>query len=204
MNNTPNSPLSLAMTGTGIAPILQLTATPTSINFGNVTTGANVSQSVTLTNTGNSSVSVSNISVTGSGFGGVGYLLPFTVAAGQSASFSVTCAPSTATSLSGSVTVTSNAANSPLVISLAALGISATHSVMLNLTPNSSTSVGFNIYRGALPGGPYTKVNPATISAMSYADASVASGQTYYYVATELDSTGAESSYSNQVNFTIP
>jgi fibronectin type 3 domain-containing protein len=47
-------------------------------------------------------------------------------------------------------------------------------------------------------------VNPALISSTSFADAGVASGQTYYYVATEVDSTGAESVYSSEVIATIP
>jgi len=42
------------------------------------------------------------------------------------------------------------------------------------------------------------------ISTTTYVDSGVSSGQTYYYVATELDSTGAESAYSSQVSATIP
>jgi len=42
------------------------------------------------------------------------------------------------------------------------------------------------------------------ISTTSYVDAGVSSGQTYYYVATEVDSSGMESSYSSQVSATIP
>jgi fibronectin type 3 domain-containing protein len=78
------------------------------------------------------------------------------------------------------------------------------HSVTLNWTPSTSSYARFNVYRGSLSGGPYTKVNSALISATSFADASVASGQTYYYVATEVDSTGAESVYSSEVMATIP
>jgi fibronectin type 3 domain-containing protein len=42
------------------------------------------------------------------------------------------------------------------------------------------------------------------ISATSYVDSGVSSGQTYYYVATEVDSGGTESSYSSEVSATIP
>jgi fibronectin type 3 domain-containing protein len=63
---------------------------------------------------------------------------------------------------------------------------------------------GFNVYRGTLSGGPYNKVNSALISATSFSDTSVSSGQNYYYVATEVDSTGAESVYSSEVIATIP
>jgi len=205
VNNTPNSPLVVALAGTGVSPVAQLTASPVSLSFGSITTGANGTQSVTLANSGNSSVSVSQISISGAGFSAAGFALPVTLAAGQSASFSVTFAPTTTGNLSGSVAVTSNATNSPLAISLSGSGAAAaSHSVTLNWTPGTSSYAGFNVYRGALSGGPYTKVNSAFISATSFIDTSVTSGQTCYYVATEVDSTGAESVYSSEVIATIP
>ena len=205
VNNTLNSPLAVALAGIGVSPVAQLTASPASISFGSVTTGASGTQSVTLANTGNSSVSVSQISISGAGFSGTGFALPVTLAAGQSTSFSVTFAPTTTGNLSGSVAVTSDATNSPLTISLSGSGAAAvSHSVTLNWTPSTSSYAGFNVYRGALSGGPYNKVNSALISATSFTDTSVTSGQTYYYAATEVDSTGVESPYSSEVSATIP
>jgi hypothetical protein len=205
LNNTPNSPLVVALAGIGVSPVAQLTASPASLSFGSITTGSSGAQSVTLANTGNSSVSVSQISISGAGFSAAGFALPVTLAAGQSTSFSVTFTPTTTGNLSGNVTVTSNATNSPLAISLSGSGAAAaSHSVALNWTPSTSTYTGFNVYRGAVSGGPYTKVNSALISATSFSDSSVSSGQTYYYVATEVDSTGAESVYSSEVIATIP
>jgi fibronectin type 3 domain-containing protein len=78
------------------------------------------------------------------------------------------------------------------------------HSVSLNWTPSSSSFAGFNVYRGSLSGGPYTKVNSVLISTTSFLDTSVASGQIFYYVVTEVDSTGAESPNSNEAIATIP
>jgi hypothetical protein len=205
LNNTPNSPLVVALAGIGVSPVAQLTASPASLSFGSITTGSSGAQSVTLANTGNSSVSVSQISISGAGFSAAGFALPVTLAAGQPTSFSVTFTPTTTGNLSGNVTVTSNATNSPLAISLSGSGAAAaSHSVALNWTPSTSTYTGFNVYRGAVSGGPYTKVNSALISATSFSDSSVSSGQTYYYVATEVDSTGAESVYSSEVIATIP
>jgi fibronectin type 3 domain-containing protein len=76
--------------------------------------------------------------------------------------------------------------------------------VTLSWTPSSSSFAGFNIYRGSLSGGPYSNANSALDSTASYTDTSVASGQTYYYVVTEVDSTGAESAYSDEVSAIIP
>jgi len=205
VNNTLNSPLVVALGGIGVSPVAQLSANPASLSFGSITTGNSGTQTVTLANTGNSSVSISQISISAAGFSATSFALPLTVAAGQSTYFSITFAPTTAGSFSGSVTVTSNATNSPLVISLSGSGAApVNHSVTLGWAPSSSLFAGFNVYRGSLSGGPYTKVNTALISATSFVDASVASGQTYHYVATEMDSTGAESVYSAEVIATIP
>jgi hypothetical protein len=205
VNNTVNSPLVVALAGTGVSAVAQLAASPASLSFGSITTGTSGTQTVTLANTGNSSVSVSQISLSAAGFSASGFALPITLAAGQSTSFGVTFAPTTSGSLSGSVTVTSNATNSPLTISLSGSGTApVSHSATLNWVPSSSSYAGFNVYRGSVSGGPYAKLNAASISTTSFIDASVTSGQTYYYVATEMDSTGAESPYSSEVSATIP
>lgn len=73
----------------------------------------------------------------------------------------------------------------------------AAHSVSLSWIASTSSNVtGYNVYRGIAPGGPYAKVNSALIAGTSYTDNSVLPGQTYYYVATAVDSGGNESAYS--------
>jgi fibronectin type 3 domain-containing protein len=64
--------------------------------------------------------------------------------------------------------------------------------------------VGYNVYRGAAPGGPYTKLNASTDGGTSYADTSVQAGQIYYYVTTAVDQAGLESDFSNEVQAMIP
>jgi len=205
VNNSPTSPLVVALAGTAVSPIFQITPTPSSLSFGSITTGTSTTQNVTLANTGNASVTISQITETGAGFALSGCALPLTLAAGQSTSFNVTFDPTATGNLSGSVTVASNAANSPQVISLTGAGTAAvTYLVDLTWTPSSSSYSGFNIYRGSQSGGPYTKVNPSLIPSASYTDSSVAAGDTYYYVATEVDTTGMESAYSSPVSAVIP
>ena len=83
--------------------------------------------------------------------------------------------------------------------------LASAHTV--NLSWEASTSqniVGYNVYRGPSASGPYTKINSALDPNTSYSDGTVQSGQTYYYVTTALDSTGAESAYSNQSEAVIP
>ena len=72
------------------------------------------------------------------------------------------------------------------------------HSVTLNWTASTSPNVtGYNVYRGLISGGPYTKLNPSLIAGLTYTDLNVVAGQTYYYVATAVDSGNNESAYSD-------
>lgn len=59
------------------------------------------------------------------------------------------------------------------------------------------------MYRAGVSGGPYASVASGN-SGTSYVDGSVQAGQTYYYVVTAVDTNGAESVYSNQVQAVIP
>ncbi len=56
VSNAPSSPLVVSLAGSGIPCVLQFTANPGLLNFGSLTTGSSATQSVTLTNTGNFSV----------------------------------------------------------------------------------------------------------------------------------------------------
>ncbi|HTZ47338.1 MAG TPA: choice-of-anchor D domain-containing protein [Verrucomicrobiae bacterium] len=204
-NNSPTSPVVVALSGSSVAPVLTLSTSPTSVNFGSVTTNTSANQTVTVTNTGNANVSISSVSASGSGFSASGISLPITLAAQQSTSFSVVFDPTSTGNLSGSATVTSNASNSPATVTLTGTGTApTTYSVALNWVAGSSAAVAYNLYRGTVSGGPYTKVNSSALSTTSYTDSSVTAGQTYYYVATDLNSSGQESSYSNQVTAAIP
>ena len=154
VNNTPNSPLVVALAGAGIAPVLQLTVTPASLSFGSITTGTSTTQSVTVTNSGNGSVTLSQISENGAGFSVAGIMVPLTLAAGQATSFNVTFDPASAGNLSGSVTVTSNAANSPQALALTGTGTAAaSYSVNLSWTPSSSSYSGFKFTAERSPAG---------------------------------------------------
>jgi hypothetical protein len=183
----------------------QLTASAAAVNYGNVTVGASSNQSVKFTNTGSASVSISNVSVTGAGISSAGVSSGLIIAAGNSAVLNVTFAPSASGTLNGSITVTSNASDATVTVALAGTAIAgASHSVTLNLADSGSGIAGYNMYRSAQSGGPYTKLNTPLITSATYVDASVVAAQTYYYVGTSVDSAGTETTYSNQVSATIP
>src|SRR5207237_7855480 len=62
-----------------------------------------------LTNTSNAAVSVSQVTVSGTGFSITGLNLPLTLAAGQSSTFNVQFAPTATGSASGSISLVSDA-----------------------------------------------------------------------------------------------
>ena len=205
VSTAPNSPTTIGLSGSGVAATYQLSANPTSLSFGSLTTSTTAVKTVTLSNTGNSSVTISQITASGTGFSLSSIGLPLTLAVGQTTSFSVKFAPASAGSVTGSVTVASDAANSPIVLALSGTGTAPViHSVSLSWTPSSSTYAGFNVYRGSISGGPYTKIDTSLVITCSFTDSGVSSGQTYYYVTTELDSIGNESGYSNEVQAVVP
>jgi hypothetical protein len=204
VSSATNSPGVITTTGTGVQP--QLTASPVSLNFGNVAVGSSGSQTITLSNTGTAAATVSQAVVSGTGYTMSGLVMPMTLAAGASTSFSVQFAPTSAGSDSGSVTVTSNTPNSPTMVATSGTGTApVAHSVSLSwVASTSQTVVGYNIYRGSVSGGPYTVLNSTPNAGLTYTDMTVTAGQTYYYVVTAVDGSGNESVVSNEVAVTIP
>ena len=200
-SNASNPTLTISQTGTGTAQG-QLAVLPASLNFGNVTVGTSTSQPGTLSATG-ASVTVSSASVSNAEFSLTGVTFPLSIAAGQSVPITVAFAPQASGTASGTLSFTSNASNSSTE-SMTGDGVTLTqHTVSLSWAASTSV-VGYNVYRGGTSGGPYTKVNSALDSTTNYTDSSVQAGQTYYYVATAVDSTGTESAYSSQVQAVIP
>ena len=79
------------------------------------------------------------------------------------------------------------------------------HSVMLKWTASPSPGVtGYKVYRSTVSGSGYTKIGPSVVSGLTYTDATVVSGVTYYYVTTSVNSSGDESSFSQQVKMLVP
>jgi hypothetical protein len=205
LSNAPNSPTLISLSGTGVAATQSLALSATSLAFGNVNAGSSAAQNLTLTNTGNTKITVSQITENGAGFSLSGASTPVTLATGQSMTFGVVFSPSASGNDNGSVTVASTATGYPRSVALSGAGIQAAiHSVQLNWNPSASTVVGYNVYRSTLNGSAYSKINSGLLPALAYEDASVQSGTTYYYVVTAVDSSGDESADSNQATAVIP
>jgi fibronectin type 3 domain-containing protein len=84
-----------------------------------------------------------------------------------------------------------------------------THSVNLSWTASTSTDVvGYNVYRAqyiSAACGAFSKTNPVLNTTTLYTDSTVASSTAYCYATTAVDTSNAESGYSNIVsNVAIP
>lgn len=205
VSDASNPNLTIPLTGTGTsAPVGQLSIAPTTFDFGNVNVGsyANLQGSLSATN---ASVTVTSDQVNNSAFSLSGLQLPVTIPAGQQAQFTMTFTPQGSGQASGSISFTSNAGNSPTVAPLTGTGVSSSHTVSLSWNASTSQNVvGYNVYRGTASGGPYGKINASLDPNTNYTDGTVVNGQTYYYVATAVDSNNQESTYSNQTQAVIP
>ncbi|MGB9512552.1 MAG: choice-of-anchor D domain-containing protein [Candidatus Acidiferrum sp.] len=205
VSDAVNSPTLISFIGSGTAGTLQLSVTPTSLSFGNVAVGATGTQTATLTNNGNSSVNIAQISVSGGGFSTTGAMPASTLTAGQTVTLSVAFSPTSASNFTGTVSVVSNATNSPATVSLTGTGVQAAHWATLNWVASDSLEVtGYNAYRATQSGGSYARINTSLITATTYTDYEVQAGQTYYYVVTAVNSSNLESVYSMQGSTTIP
>jgi len=195
----------ILLQGTGDVSTFTLSLSTASIDFGNVVVGGDAQLPVVVQNRGPGSVTISGVSVTGTGYTISNLNPPVTLNADQSTSFTVMFAP-TATGVSeGRATLTTNADNLPETISFTGTGlIQNAHYVRLNWTKSTSPGViEYDIYRGTVSGGPYSEI--ATVSGIRtrYIDQSVSAGQTYYYVAIAVTRT-QQSGYSNEAMAQVP
>lgn len=79
------------------------------------------------------------------------------------------------------------------------------HSVLLSWTASPSSDVtGYNVYRSQVRGTGFAKINSSVVGGLTYTDATVMNGLTYYYAATSVDASGAESTYSEEIQVMIP
>ncbi len=205
VSNAAGSPTALPLSGTGVSSTMSLSASSNNLIFGSVAMGSSSTQPVTLTNNGNSTVTIGTVSATGAGFSASGVSAGQTIGAGQTAALSVKFTPASTAAVSGTVTVTSNATNSPINIAVSGTGTQAVaHSVTLSWTASTSTVVGYNVYRSTTSGGPYSLITTSPIGGITFTDNGVQSGVTYFYVVTAVDSNGNESAFSNEASATVP
>src|ERR1700687_3520135 len=142
VSNATGSPLAIPLSGTGVASTFLLGANPTTLNFANVNVGSTGSLSVTLTNNGNSNVTISSVTVAGAGFSATGVTSATVLTPNQSIALNPAFTPTAAGSVTGSVSVLSNATNSPATISLSGVGVTPASSAFITWVAPSLVRVG--------------------------------------------------------------
>ena len=131
----------------GLAPIASVS--PTSLSFGNQNVGTtSVAQTVTLSNTGTTALTISSIGLGGSNAGVFSEtstcpISPSTLAAGASCSLSATFTPTANGARSATLTISDNATGSPQSVALTGTGVTPAPAV--GLTPTSVTFANQNV-----------------------------------------------------------
>lgn len=187
---------------TAAAPV-GVTVSPTSLTFTAALNTDSVVKFITVTNLGSSAVPGTSTLVGNGQFtwGNQGTCNGATLPPG-SCTISIKYHPTAAGSASGTLTTHSGTPSITQVVTLTGTTTAPpTHSVQLSWTPSASVVTGYNIYRGTVSGGPYSKVGAATGTA--FTDVNVPVSDTLFYVATAV-ANGLESVNSNQFVAVIP
>jgi hypothetical protein len=128
-DNAPTSPQRASLSGAGAGPAV--TFSPTSLTFGVRRLGTrSATQRITLSNTGNAALTITNIAITGGNAEDFSQtntcpLSPSMLAAGKNCSLSVTFEPTAPGIRTASLSVTDNALGNPQTVSLTGTGMSA-------------------------------------------------------------------------------
>jgi hypothetical protein len=198
-------PLTVSLSGNGVTATGTLQVSPTTINFGDVLVGHSGSLSLKVSNTGNSALTTTRGTISGSGFSMIGGLSGLTLQPGQSDSVTVVFEPAVAGSASGAISIVAGVTT--ISVALSGSGTAATSSYSVDLSWSASTSsnvAGYYIERGTNSGGPYQVLNSSKDTGTSYVDSTVQAGKEYFYVIVAVNTSGQESSPSAQVSATIP
>ena len=153
-DDAPSTPQNVALLGTGNGSGAALSVTSLSFPITQVGTSS-IKQNVTLTNYGNQTLNVSSVTVSGN-FVQTNTCTP-TVPAGKTCNISVAFKPKSGGPLTGSVTITDDAFNSPQVISLSGTG------TIVKLSPTALTFAPQNVGTSSQP-QPVTLSNVGTVT----------------------------------------
>ncbi len=126
MTDSSPLPLVIGLSGTTGSENSSLKVTPEPVAFGPVTIGTTNSQTLRLSNTGSADAQISTVTTTGAGFRVGSITAPLTLHSGENTTFTAFFKPSISGNASGSISIASNAAGSPLVVGLSGMGEAAT------------------------------------------------------------------------------
>jgi N-acetylneuraminic acid mutarotase len=143
-DNASGSPQTVNLSGSGTAsPAPAVTLTPNApLSFSSTVSTASAAQSVMITNSGTASLSITKITLGGSGTGAFGETntCGSTLAANTSCSVSVIFTPASATGYSATLSISDNASNSPQTLALSGTGTAVATTTALGVSGASITA----------------------------------------------------------------
>lgn len=177
----------------------------TALSF-NGSSGNVSSQPLTITSTGQKSVTIQSLSFSNSDFSD-SISLPVTLSKGQSLTIQVSALPAS-TAEQGTLTINSTAGKATVSLAETATTQQPTsHSVSLTWQAPASSSDpvdSYQVNRAASGSTQYSVVGTTTAASTAFTDTSVTAGQTYVYEVRSVDQSGNASSPSNTITFAIP
>ena len=115
-----------------------MSVSSTNVSFGDVTVGQTAKQSVILTASGSSPITISGISVAGSLLGASGLAAPLTLNPGQTTTLNLSFYSDHVSSSAGILTIAINSSQGNVVVNMSGEGVASTGTLTV-----SSTSVNF-------------------------------------------------------------
>jgi hypothetical protein len=183
-----------------------ITVSTTAISF-NGSSGNVSSQPLTITSTGQRSVTIQRLSFSNSAFSDFTVSLPVTLTKGQSLTVRVSAHPAS-TAEKGTLTITSTSNDPTVSLSeTATVTAPASHSVSLTWKAPASSSDpvdSYEVNRAASGSTQYSVVGTTTAASTAFTDSSVTAGQTYVYEVRSVDASGQTSSPSNAITLAVP
>lgn len=217
ISNAVNTLASVSLSGSGEKILASAQVSPGAINFGSITLQSSSTKNVTLQNSGDVNITLSGITVVGAGFGFTNLSPGYSLAPNQSVTFQVWFRPTVRGSAAGTLSILSANLSSPATLSLAGDGATPAnnpapapaptpvqHTVRLSWSASDATVAGYHIYRSTSANTGFQLITPSLVSNLSYDDATVDSGTTYFYAVTSVTQSGTESTYSNQATAAVP
>jgi hypothetical protein len=188
--------------------VSKLSINATSVGFGNVALNQPATQTLTLSSTGSTAVTISSAVLAGTSFKMSGPTLPMTLTPGQTTTLGVQFDPTVVGAASGTLTVSSTSAgNGTASVALSGMGMSTSYAVDLawDAPVNSTDPVaGYNIYRSSSGSSSYQLLNSVAESQTTYVDTTVQVGESYDYIVESVDSSGVESAPTTPVAVVVP
>ena len=133
----------------------QLSGTPTAVAFPNTTVGYTISLSATITSNRTTTITIDSVQSPGSPFGTSGFQTPFSLAPGQTQSYTAVFTPTATGAASGSLVFASTVSSvQPLTVALTGTGVVSTQGTLSsslaasnfgNVTVNSTQSQNLTI-----------------------------------------------------------